>query len=289
MLKYVNIFGTSFSNGGGLEFHKKSYLKEIYSPLNIPLEKNLFKPAGILQKKLPGIQVINYAKDGFGNERIYRKIFDIISNEDFKPEEHLFVIEFSDLGRKEVYSPKDKKHGIINYNFDKKGITENGHSFDYDFGFTHPQSSENLYKITKKWIDFKNSEYDFQNELQKVYVSIIGIISYLSVMKTNFIISHPSDVITTYTNHFFKKFYYNILNIENKNLFIWLRDKNYCLIDETKGKVNDRHFGYGANKIIAATIFNKMIQMQLIKETPIPLHYLIKDAQEIKTKINETN
>ena len=38
-------------------------------------------------------------KTGYGNERIYRKGYKIINEPTFNSSEHLFLIEFSDVGR----------------------------------------------------------------------------------------------------------------------------------------------------------------------------------------------
>ena len=98
-IKYIHCFGTSHTAGGGFEFEsiQKSELKNLYKECGEELKQFNFSWPGILQKYLnqTKIKVLNHAKSGFGNELIYRKVYDIVTSNDFNREENLFIFEFS--------------------------------------------------------------------------------------------------------------------------------------------------------------------------------------------------
>ena len=97
-IKNIYSFGTSFSNAGGFEFHRKPHMRDYYKCLDIPLEKSKVQYTYLLSQLLEKtINCTNLSKDGFGNERIYRKIHEITHQKNFIPEENLFIIEFSDF------------------------------------------------------------------------------------------------------------------------------------------------------------------------------------------------
>ena len=72
MIKKIYCFGTSFTEGGGFEFDTRPSVKYIYSGIGETISQSNFCWPGQLKKLLPNIEVINLAKSGFGNERMYR-------------------------------------------------------------------------------------------------------------------------------------------------------------------------------------------------------------------------
>ena len=186
LLKNIYTFGTSFSNAGGFEFDTKPYMIEYYKCLDVELTKENFKYSHILSKLVNDkINVTSLAKDGFGNERIYRKIFELTNSFNFNPSENLFIIEFSDLGRKEVYVNKDKKHGIINYLINPSDENDEiinfvGCSYDYSKKGVDNTNLEELEKIFK---EFFEKSYDFKQEFNKVIMSVLRTISLLEFLK----------------------------------------------------------------------------------------------------------
>ena len=99
MIKKIYTFGTSFTHGGGFEWDCLSSdvndkLKKNYSHIDIPKNQFDFSWPGFLQRYLgKDVEVINLAKSGFGNELIYRKVFDLVTSSDFKKDECLFLFE----------------------------------------------------------------------------------------------------------------------------------------------------------------------------------------------------
>ena len=70
--------------------------------------------------KIVDCKVVDYAKCGHGNERLYRKVYEQVSDESFNKDEVLFLFEISSIGRKAIYSAEFKKWGIYNYQFDSE-------------------------------------------------------------------------------------------------------------------------------------------------------------------------
>ena len=78
-IKYINCFGTSYTAGGGFEFDgDKNPLNNLYSGLETPLTQFNFSYPGQLKKILDeNVKVTNYAKNGYGNDRTFRKIYEL--------------------------------------------------------------------------------------------------------------------------------------------------------------------------------------------------------------------
>lgn len=279
MSKIRNIysFGTSFSNAGGFEFDRKPHMVDFYKQFGIELDKEKVQYTYLLSKLLDDkMNCVNFSKDGFGNERIYRKINDITMGSGFKPEENLFVIEFSDLGRREVFVNKDNKHGIINYLVQgERDIKFVGSSYDY----TTETHSLNLDKVEMLFKQLFRKTFSFKHEIDKVQASIYKTISYLELLKIPYILLdvpyHLQDrnqIAVTFQEIYNKR----LINIKGDKIFQYLWENGYSIQDETDGLVPDLHFGYHANIIFSKMIYNKMIQMKLINGTPFPMIDILK-------------
>jgi hypothetical protein len=278
-IKNIYSFGTSFSNAGGFEFHRKPHMVDFYKPLGIELDKTKVQYLYLLSKLLDNkMKCINFAKDGFGNERVYRKIYDITMGNGFKPEENLFIIEFSDLGRKEFFVNKDNRYGIINYNVKgERDVEFRGSSYDY----TKEIYSQNLYEVENLFKLLFRETFDFKEEVDKVHSSIYKTISYLELLKIPYILleapSHLYDrnQITLLINEIYKK---RLLTIKGDTIFKYLRGNGYTIKHETNGLVDDLHFGYHANVIFSKMVYNKMIELKLILDTPYPLDDILSNS-----------
>ena len=277
-IKNIYTFGTSFTNGGGFEFDypSKDALKKYYGVLGIPLKKENFKWTHILSNLLnQKINITNLAKDGFGNERMYRKIFELSTVESFCPSENLFVLELSDLGRKEVFSPKDKKYGIINYDIDNLNL------FGSSFAYHQNHHQTHLDSITEAWLNFSKKQFSFQSEMTKLYISLMGIISYLELMKIPYIILEGSIIKhSPAATHFIDKIKQKIITVGDIGLFDWMSPK-YTIEAETHNLWPDKHWGYTANIIMADLVFNKMIDLNYSNEKKIPFDETISKTNSV--------
>lgn len=288
-LKNIYSFGTSFSNAGGLEFEKKPHIKDYYSCLNIPLEQEKIQYTNLLSELLDNkVNCVNLSKSGFGNERIYRKIHDITNLNNFVPEENLFIIEFSDLGRKEVYVNKDKKHGIINYLVEgEEEIKFVGSSYDYTNGVT----SDGLSELEKTFIPFFRKTFNFKQELDKTFANIAKTMAYLEYLKIPFILLNlPFGLVDGHgAKHFNNLANKKLVKRGGETIFSYLWQNKYDIQSETNGKWEDLHFGYRAQIILSKLIFNKMITSGLISNEEIPWGQILKEVNSIKEILDKNN
>jgi len=288
-IKNIYSFGTSFSNAGGFEFHRKSHMRDYYKCLDIPLEKSKVQYTYLLSQLLEKtINCTNLSKDGFGNERIYRKIHEITHQKNFIPEENLFIIEFSDLGRKEIYVNKDKKHGIINYLVeDEQKIKFVGSSYNYNDEIW----TENLLEAEESFKSFFEKSFNFREEIDKTNANILKTITYLEYLKIPYIILHSPPNPGHGHVHIFDDLIKrkSVDEIDGHVIFGYLWSNKYDITDETNGKVGDLHFGYRGNIIISKLVFNKMIDLKLIEGEKIPFDDIIKETNNIKEILDKNN
>lgn len=281
-IKNIYCFGTSYTAGGGFEFHKDSKLVGLYKHLGIPLNQYNFSWPGLLQSIIQtDIKVHNLAKSGYGNERIFRKTFDIIESKYGSVDDSLFIFEFSGLGRKEYYFNELKDYVICNYNFDDETDTAlmhgiaNGYFEDTDEIKKLLNNNESLFKeFMQKTISFKNQHIVYERNL-------LMFISFLELNNINYLING-----NIFLNPKMGK---NVPNFSNKllkfptdtnemgDLVRYFNSHNLTLNDETHGVIKDGHCGYVGNKIISEMIYNQLIDFKYINSDKVDLTDYKKD------------
>lgn len=291
-IKYIHCFGTSYSAGGGYEFYSDSPSKRILLPLYKDIGEELtrynFSYAGQLQKLFKengqDIKVINHAKSGFGNERMYRLTFDIISKPDFKKEEHLFFYEFSFTGRKEFYMNQFNDYVIFNYHLDenrKFKNVENALSYFEESRKDMQKNREIKERVTpffEEMINVDNQEY-----LIEMYDTF-----FCNFLKNNNINFNYSQAPWLRTNLFSVNDIFTIFEKpdernETLRFFINDNDSEYdegfvgffhthdlTITKETHGLVDDGHMGLYGSKIVASQIYNQLIDAGTIVGNKIP-------------------
>ena len=120
-IKYINFYGTSSTAGGGFEFDSLAEGPFIY----IRYDKCDEEPKTQFNYSFPGqvkkfigetnIEVFNFGKQGYGNDRMMRLAYARTKEEKFNKDEHLFLFEFAALGRDEFYFNEIKDYIICNY------------------------------------------------------------------------------------------------------------------------------------------------------------------------------
>jgi hypothetical protein len=257
MIKEIHCFGTSHTEGGGFEFmnrEKSTELKKFYT--EEPFTKENYSYPGNLQKLVgKDIKVYNHAKSGYGNERMYRLVYDVLNNET-PNDEKLLLLEFSFVGRKEYYSKSINDFFIANYSFNEKGYV------DYlDVAQTYFASSyKNVEKLLKPLVlDFMTETIDFEIQEKTMKMNNDFFIDYLLYNNINFLITCPPYFLQIgngsnekIKNNLveFEKFQYDLYSFAVKN--------KLTIRDETNNKLNDGHAGLEGNKNIAKIIFNKI-------------------------------
>jgi hypothetical protein len=276
-IKNIYCFGTSFTVGGGFEFHKDSKLVSLYKHLGIELVQYNFSWPGLLQSLIgDDIKVHNLAKSGYGNERIYRKTLDVVESKYGNVDDSLFIFEFSGLGRKEYFFNELDDYVICNYNFDEKGTAHalmhgiaNGYFEDTSEIKKLLNDNEELFKkFMEKTINFKNQHIVYERNL-------LLFISFLESNNINYLING---------NIFLNPKFGKVLpDVSNKLLLFpndtnkpgdfvqYFNSHNLSLTKETRGVIKDGRCGYVGNKIISEMIHNQLIDYGYLNSNKIKL------------------
>ena len=260
-IKKIYTFGTSFTQGGGFEFDViHSDYKKIYEGLDEELTQYNFSWPGQLQKLLPNIEIINLAKSGYGNERIYRLATDLILSEEFNKDETLLLFEFSTVGRKEYYSKKLKDFIIVNY----------GQSTLDGFAKTYKQKKE----LSDSELESLPDRNFFENLVEKtlnddiqidlMHFNILRFLSLLNNKKIKYFFTQaplvfPSQI--TLDNYNLDE--YTISTFPSNSMIGELGELN--ITKETYGKYEDSHFGLIGAKYISSKIHDYLVNKKIIK------------------------
>jgi len=248
MINEIHCFGTSFTAGGGFEWDshlKREKLLQNYS--EEPFSQEYYSYPGQLQKLVGDtIKVFNHGKNGYGNERLYRHAYNLISNNN-NLDNKLFIFEFSHIGRKEIWSNTFNKHIIVNYHFNEDGSYGIGGVADRYF-YNDRDVADKLRPLVDDF--FKETiNLDIQTDLVTQNIDIFT--DYLLYNKINFLIvqepwdSNITKKIKSHTMEFSKG---------HRNLFNFIFDNKLTITDETNGNIEDIHSGLTGNKMIAKRI-----------------------------------
>jgi hypothetical protein len=268
-IKYINCFGTSYTAGGGFEFKstdpiRNEILKETYSPLGQKMTQYNFSYPGRLQSlvRKEGVEVRNFGKQGYGNERLYRKAYDVINRHDFNPNEHIFLFEFSDLGRREFWSNEFNSYLILNYLVDLdtgKLIQNNGlaKSWYYDSW----QEKERLNKLGKYFYKFLKKTFNLKETVEIMDRNSLFFLSFLNERKINYYFVNGPNSFKFDEDKRDKFINFGDGNfLQNDSSFIYFCEINKLFItDETPEGYNDAHNGFVGNTIVAKVIYNFLI------------------------------
>ena len=277
-IKSIHCFGTSFTAGGGFEFESISgdryeTLSSFYMYSNENLTQYNFSYPGQLQKLLgENFKVYNHGKNGYGNEMVYRKIYDTISDSKFNSDENVFLIEFSGLGRKEFWSNVINDYIIVNYKINWETETYDSimgiaNSYWYDSDETH-----NLLLNEYDFFDqFFKKTFDLNSVINQMDMNMKYLISYLKYNNIKFYIM--TEPLSNEDNDFIKFGDGKYFKITNS--FTDFSYKNKLRItDETDGGIIDDHNGLIANKIISEIVYNKLIDDFLISSEKIKIDWV---------------
>jgi hypothetical protein len=273
MIKEIHCFGTSHTHGGGFEFFNKeraSKLKKVYTEK--PFTQFNYSWPGQLQKLIGnGVKIFNHAKSGYGNERMYRIAYDLITKDIQSLSEKLFIFEFSFLGRKEFYSNTLKDHFIVNYEILENGANINGISQTYFEN--HIQTYELL---KNKVVPFIKETMQGENQIKTLRMNNRFFIDFLLQNNVNFLLATPPYGFNHQNDSEGEKYqledkYITYLNGET-TLYGYYHKNGWTISNETNGFIDDNHAGLHGNietaKRVLETI-DKKYQYEYIEYTPI--------------------
>jgi len=263
-IKKIYTFGTSYTAGGGFEFglSGKEILYSIYDNIGDDKTRESFSWPGQLKKLLPrDIDVINKSESGFGNDRMIRLILDIILDEDFKKEETLLFLEFSLLGRKELYSNQLDDFMILNYTHSEKGNTSlMGYTRNYFMSDTDTENDISKLPDESFFEDFVKNTINVDNELRIVVNDIIMILNLLNTMGVNYYLTQPPIIEPRFVDMLNLRDRFINFDGTNYMLELGLKDMYYgSITEETDGLYDDGHFGIISSKLISSKIHDKLV------------------------------
>lgn len=299
-IKYINCFGTSYTAGGGFEFDcvnekRSKFLKNHYGELGEELTQFNFSYPGRLQKlfKNKNVEVRNYGKQGYGNERLYRKAYDIIISSDFNPNEHIFLFEFSDLGRKEFWSNDLNSYIILNYlvDWDTGELTQcNGlaKSWYYDKISEYPILNE----MEDYFYTFLKKTFNLREAVELMDRNILFFLSFLKERNINYFFTNApnsfkhDDVNKKYLIDFGDDVYFQ----SDKSFVYFCIINNLFITDETPDGYVDSHNGFIGNDLVAKILYNFLIDKQYFNFEKINIDWefykKINKIEYIKNKKN---
>jgi hypothetical protein len=272
-IKYLHFFGTSFTAGGGFEWasNKKDYLNNFYGDVDCDKTEFAFSYPGQLQKLLGDKYIVkNWAKSGYGNDRLCRLAYDVITDSSFKTEEHLFLFEFAGLGRKELFFNPLNDYIILNYYSNKNNQPSTyakGYAYDTDEERSILENEDKFFqKYTKLLVNQKN-------EVQNIDMMLDFFSSFLTDKKINNIVL--SGGLPLSAENLIGK---NRINAEETEEFIdillyILGTYKLSISNETSNGIVDGHFGYYGNKLAAETIHNFLINDGWLHKSKIDIDY----------------
>jgi hypothetical protein len=253
-LKEIHCFGTSFTQGGGFEFDAKIKTEKLLKHYKEkPLTQSNYSWPGQLQKIIGNnINIINHAKNGYGNERMYRCAYNVITKSETL-DDKLFIFEFSGLQRKEVWSNTYNTHLITNYRFeDDESVTIMGIADTY--WYENQLAIENKLKpIIQPYLD---ETLNFEIEDSLVIMHMNFFIDYLIENDVNFkIVQQPYGYIN------YEKLLPYMIQFPSKkpaDIIGFAMESNLTIIDETNGDIQDGHGGFRWAKIVANTVADNL-------------------------------
>ena len=270
-IKEIHTFGTSHTEGGGFEFEYKPELFELYKDSGEEFKKFNFSWPGQLQK-LSNIKVVNHAKSGYGDERMYRKFFKILSETSLEDlDGKLFIFEFAQVGRKEYYCNSIDSHVINNY----WGVDNEGNNFHNFYEY----NTENL--IVSVTNDYQNHTPLLTTEIQDVYVEFfkktyntdithetisrngVLFLSTLNELNINyFVVSRPFFTKDDFSRFLLHGITDNEIHFKEGycDLVSYIIDNKLTITDETNGEHQDGHAGLVGNKILAKIIYESILK-----------------------------
>tara|TARA_R110001632_G_scaffold232816_1_gene374749 strand:+ start:640 stop:1503 length:864 start_codon:yes stop_codon:yes gene_type:complete len=274
MIKYIHCFGTSFTAGGGHEFDAITPSRNIDSSYNKQLiyhystkfpneELTRFNCSwpGQLQKLFgKDIKVNNLAESGYGNDRLCRLTWEIISEGDFNPKEHLFLFEFAGLGRKELWSNSLNDYIVTNYNmgYDDKTFEYNGSANKYYYD--NDKLQRKLDSLSDDIIEpFYKEFLGVKSEMNKLEMETGFFISHLKQNNINFMFTQEPFIGITLAEEK-KKYLFEFGNTYN---FVSFFNDNFLTIkNDTNGDCDDGHMGMKGAKMVSKIIYNKLVELK---------------------------
>lgn len=265
-------FGTSHTAGGGFEFNSSSNNQpnpDVYkSILNSKNHFDFSYPN--LLANMCNVAVDNYAKQGYGYQRVTRKIIEVVSDDSFEKDKSLFLIEVSAWDRNEFWFNDINDYIIANFSTDTldSPITLSMAN-DYHYQSSDVRKLINDVDNKQLFFDFFKKTANKEILINQVQNNFLMLITFLEYNNINYYLTNGDIPINPNLlkniNYQNKIITYDIVNRNTNKVHIvenWVSlidEFGLTITEESSGYVEDNHQGYSVNQYIANTIYNRMI------------------------------
>ena len=259
-MEEIICIGTSFTEGGGLG---RDIVKEYYEKKNIIYDKQseVAWPAHL--SKLANTKVRNLGKCGSGLDYLIRNVEEIIENEDVS--DKLFILEYSQWGRTELWDSTRDKYIITNWGpRDGNDPKNEGYAVmmttDYTYG---DQLEPDEFKIWESFLDKYFNETDFLINRDKHFLNLLYK---LTSKKINFLVIYLescfwnglyTDKIITDNSYFMTKNDEKASSNTPHGLYFFIGEKKEAIVDFIEESF-DGHPTIRGHELISFEIYNKI-------------------------------
>jgi len=283
MITDIYCFGSSYTAGGGFEFDSnwfdstdsefteniKNWKEYLDSQTETPKTHWHYSWPGQLQKLVgKNIKIHNLAKQGNGNQRTLRLVYDLINSNEFRNDTSLFLFEFTWLARDELFCNYLNSHVVHNYSIenDKFGVgyLANCHHYDDNKTWKYLNSDEVRNPLNEYYKLFWNGH----DQDKKMVRELEYMIGFLELLKIKWYQVESTLEYKNINSSILNREYE--IRFENDRSFYSYAITNKLLIeDDTNGKVKDSHLSLEGNKKVANIIFNFLTENNIIEKNKL--------------------
>ncbi len=251
---YTN--GCSFTGAGGLNF---KFVRDKYKQiLNIDLSDDYIQYAypNVISKAL-NIDIINDAVSGGSVNRLIRKTYQYVYDNQHTISDTLFILEIPPMWRDEVYSNQLDRLMNLTWGTIKtpdKDLTDVAAGYDIsDMKKVHKELQSYFY-------NFVNTDFEYKRSMN----SMLGLMYFLK---------HKNIKVVLIDNASFQNFLhrnglehdFNFISFGQYEMQEWFVMNRLRIDDELKVKI-DGHAGVEGNKEIARIVLNYLYKSKFIKK-----------------------
>jgi len=277
MITDIYCFGSSYTAGGGYEFDSnwfdeitseniKSWKEYLDNQTETPKTNWNYSWPGQLQKLLNNdIKVHNLAKQGYGNQRTLRKVYELINSKEFKKETSLLLFEFTWLARDEIYSNHLKKYLVHNYSIEDdkfiKGYLAQSHHYD-DSEIYQYLNSDKIWNTVNDYYKLFWNGHDQDIKMTRELEYLMGFLETIGIKwyQVESTIQYKHITPSKINRDFEIKF------DGDRSFYNFAINNNLTIEQETAGLVKDTHISLKGNKIISKIIFDFLIKNNIIQK-----------------------
>ena len=303
-IKYIHCFGTSHTAGGGFEFgstdkNRNMLLERYYSIPNEPQTQFNFSYPGQLQKIIGNdITILNHAKQGYGDDRIYRIFYDIVTKPGFNKDEHIFIFEFSGSGRQEIYVNEFNEYLTLNYEHkyvsdddDINSIPSKLAGIAFSYFYETQETYDYIQEHTSFFEKYVDNHIKYKNEINKLTMMADMFLSYIDRYKYNVLFTAKPFILygsfdAKYETNSQVELGDGVYFKKAKNILEFAGINKLFISHETNDGYKDLHNSFKCNKLTAHIIYNKLISDKYLNLDIIPIDWKwYKEISFIKEKV----